>query len=68
MGEHKVKICQRCKADFICKVTTIELCQCSIVEIPDLARQYINENYQDCLCASCLKVIAATNYDTLKTT
>lgn len=49
------KSCPRCGAKFICRHNDdILKCQCATVQLTPEARQYISENYTDCLCANCL--------------
>lgn len=55
MSENGNKSCLRCHASFECRVDAIHLCQCSAVELDDKERNYINEQFDDCLCARCLK-------------
>ncbi|HEV8515926.1 MAG TPA: cysteine-rich CWC family protein [Cyclobacteriaceae bacterium] len=57
MIKHEQKFCQRCKASFECKVGSIALCQCSSIILDDNERDYIRENFNDCLCVKCMKEI-----------
>ncbi|HEX7756717.1 MAG TPA: cysteine-rich CWC family protein [Niabella sp.] len=59
MCKHEDKYCPCCKQPFECKVGSILLCQCSAVTLTDPERDFINEQYDDCLCASCLKALKA---------
>jgi hypothetical protein len=59
MAKHEEKYCPRCKTRFECKVGSIMLCQCSTVELTAAQREYINVNYTDCLCASCMLELRA---------
>ncbi|MBZ4189194.1 cysteine-rich CWC family protein [Niabella beijingensis] len=59
MCKHEDKYCPRCKQPFECKVGSILLCQCSTVSLNDEERDFINQQYEDCLCASCLKELRA---------
>lgn len=54
MPQHETKICPRCQTQFECKLGSINLCQCTTVELNDDDRSYIKEQYEDCLCAACL--------------
>ena len=49
------KTCPRCHAPFECRVGTIQLCQCSKVELNDKERSYIRQHFDDCLCARCMQ-------------
>lgn len=55
MCEHEKKFCPRCEACFECKVGSILLCQCMSVKLTEAERNYLQEKYEDCLCASCMK-------------
>ena len=57
MSAHEQKYCPRCHSLFECKVGSILLCQCSKVSLDDRTQAYLNKNYEDCLCASCMKEI-----------
>lgn len=63
MCNHEEKYCPRCNAIFECKVGTIALCQCATVELNNKERNYIQQNYEDCLCASCMKEAKAEYYN-----
>lgn len=39
---------------FECKVGTILICQCSIIELNEEEREYIRDQFSDCLCARCM--------------
>ena len=53
--KHETKNCPRCKTEFECKSGSILLCQCQTIVISDEQMDYINAQYDDCLCLSCLK-------------
>ncbi|MDH5360346.1 MAG: cysteine-rich CWC family protein [Gammaproteobacteria bacterium] len=53
--KHESKQCPRCQAEFECKVGNIQLCQCSGVTLSDDEMAYLQEQYDDCLCARCLR-------------
>lgn len=55
MIKHEIKYCPRCNTPFECKVGSILLCQCSTVSLHPEERDYIQEKFDDCLCANCLK-------------
>lgn len=57
MSLHESKYCPRCHSTFECKSGSILLCQCSRVILNEREQTYLNQNYDDCLCASCLKEI-----------
>lgn len=65
MAHHEEKYCQRCNAQFECKVGSITLCQCNEVEINKEEWEYINLKYSDCLCAQCLRLLKS-EYQNLK--
>ncbi len=55
MCEHKRKYCLRCGIHFECKLGSILLCQCNLVTLTESERNYLQEKYDDCLCANCIK-------------
>ena len=55
MPQHEKKQCPRCKGGFECKSGSILLCQCSKIDMSVEQIEYCNEQYDDCLCLSCLK-------------
>ncbi|WP_091102061.1 cysteine-rich CWC family protein [Paenimyroides marinum] len=59
MAQHEEKYCPRCKTVFECKVGSILLCQCSEVKLNSEERDFINEQFDDCLCANCMKELKA---------
>ncbi|MCF3110485.1 cysteine-rich CWC family protein [Niabella sp. CC-SYL272] len=59
MCQHEDKYCPRCKQPFECKVGSILLCQCSTVSLNNEERDFIFKQYEDCLCAECLKALKA---------
>ena len=54
MAQHETKNCQRCDANFECKVGNITQCQCYGFSFNDKEKDYIYNNYNDCLCRKCL--------------
>jgi hypothetical protein len=57
MIKHEEKFCPRCNTRFECKVGSIDLCQCSAVQLNDAERNYIADKFHDCLCARCIEQI-----------
>ncbi|MDH5191326.1 MAG: cysteine-rich CWC family protein [Gammaproteobacteria bacterium] len=55
MPAHEQKQCQRCNRTFECKSGSILLCQCQTVMLSPDALSYIGGQFQDCLCAKCLR-------------
>ena len=54
-----IHIC--CGATFDCMHNDILSCHCATVRLDALQRTYLMENYSDCLCHDCLKVLSARN-------
>ncbi len=54
MCKHEDKYCPRCNRLFECKAGNISQCQCNDVHLSVAAKKLIEEQYNDCLCASCL--------------
>jgi len=62
MAHHEHKACPRCGAPFECKVGSILQCQCSGLTFTDEEKDYIAQNYRDCLCRACLLQIKHENH------
>ncbi len=50
------KICPKCGIEFVCEHNI--KCWCLTYNIPEDKRNYLRENFNDCLCESCLKEFA----------
>ncbi|SFU45905.1 Cysteine-rich CWC [Pustulibacterium marinum] len=57
MPHHEEKYCPRCQESFECKVGSINLCQCTTVTLNEEERNYMREQYTDCLCAACMAAV-----------
>jgi hypothetical protein len=57
ISKHETKLCPRCNASFVCKSGSILLCQCQTVVLSAEQLEYINFQYDDCLCAKCLLAV-----------
>jgi len=57
MCQHETKQCGRCHTPFECKVGNILECQCYGVSLTEEQKDYIDNNYNDCLCRSCLDAL-----------
>lgn len=57
MNTHELKYCPRCYSTFECKVGNILLCQCNKVNLNEREKEYLSNNYNDCLCSSCIEEI-----------
>lgn len=55
MEKHEEKYCPRCTIRFECKVGSILLCQCNSIDLTEGERNFLQEKYDDCLCANCMK-------------
>ncbi|WP_353120926.1 cysteine-rich CWC family protein [Dysgonomonas capnocytophagoides] len=49
------KICPRCSASFACREDRTDLCHCTRIYLFSGVRDYIIDNYENCLCPKCLK-------------
>lgn len=49
------KKCPRCSSNFKCREDRTELCHCTRIHLFSGVRDYIKDNYQNCLCPQCLK-------------
>ena len=54
------KICTRCSTSFGCRQDRVELCKCSHTSLTPGTKDYIKDNYDDCLCPNCLKEISSS--------
>lgn len=57
MCKHEEKQCPRCTIVFECKRGSILQCQCSCIQLPEAVAAYIENEYNDCLCLTCLRQI-----------
>lgn len=55
MNKHETRSCPNCNRVFECKSNKIQNCQCETVQLTQPQRDYIATQYDDCLCANCLK-------------
>ena len=53
------KICPRCSDSFVCREDRTDLCSCTRIYLLSGVRDYVKENYDECLCPSCLKETSA---------
>jgi len=54
MPKHEIISCERCSARIECKANSYIQCQCSRVTLNLNEVQYVSENFDGCLCATCL--------------
>ena len=66
MCGEEYKSCPRYHAPFMCNAGSISRCQCSTVELDRQERNYIQEHYEDCLCARCLVALKAEYNNTVR--
>lgn len=62
MPAHEKKRCPVCQSEFECKLGSILQCQCQDVYLTPEHLEFITSQYDDCLCASCLRKLRA-QYD-----
>ena len=56
----KVFPCPRCGRTFLCRGDEdVAHCQCAAVDLSTEDRAYIADRFEGCLCADCLRVLAA---------
>ncbi|WP_367281447.1 cysteine-rich CWC family protein [Porifericola rhodea] len=58
MPKHEIKSCPLCGTSFECKPGNIGQCQCYGVVLDKESIRYVRENFESCLCRSCLQKIA----------
>ncbi|MFA8342930.1 MAG: cysteine-rich CWC family protein [Rhodothermaceae bacterium] len=63
MNEPLIKNCPNCNAEFECKVNDVENCQCYGVNLNEEQKEFIKENFGDCLCRKCLEDIKNNNFE-----
>jgi hypothetical protein len=51
------KICERCGTPFKCYHDDVLNCHCALIALDAQQREYIGQNYDDCLCHACLQEI-----------
>ncbi|TAE89482.1 MAG: hypothetical protein EAY81_02305 [Bacteroidetes bacterium] len=54
MSNGESKVCENCKSEFVCNPQNISHCGCSAIILSPAARQFIRQNYDDCVCPNCL--------------
>ncbi len=64
--KHEVIICERCQERIECKANNFTQCQCTRVVLNLNEVQYVSENYEGCLCASCLSELQQEYQKTLE--
>ncbi|RDH80662.1 MAG: hypothetical protein DIZ80_16660 [endosymbiont of Galathealinum brachiosum] len=55
--KHEQKTCPHCNTNFECKSGDIVNCQCESVMLKQEHRDYISSQYDDCLCAHCMRIM-----------
>lgn len=55
MAQHEIKQCPRCNKNFECKCGSINICQCTQVNLPGNLSEQLKLHFEDCLCISCLR-------------
>ncbi|MFN8284108.1 MAG: cysteine-rich CWC family protein [Chitinophagales bacterium] len=70
MSSNELKYCQRCNTAFQCKVGSIELCQCSKIILNETTQAYLQQNYKDCICITCMKelqeILMSNNWNKIR--
>ncbi len=54
-SKHETKHCPRCETLFTCRVGDVLQCQCMDVPLSAEEAAYLQEQYDDCLCAPCMR-------------
>ena len=54
-SKHEIISCERCGGKIECKANNYTQCQCSKVQLNLNEVQYISENYEGCMCTTCLE-------------
>ncbi len=51
--KYQPKICPRCGQSFICYCSVD--CWCFEISIPEKLNEYLENNYESCLCENCIR-------------
>lgn len=54
------KLCDRCSKEFVCREDRTDLCRCTHTYLVPGSRDYIKDNFDNCLCSACMKEISAS--------
>jgi hypothetical protein len=54
MSNHELHYCPSCQNSFECRVGNITQCQCFDIELTELQKEWVQNQFDDCLCAACL--------------
>ncbi len=54
MPEHAESECPRCGEEFVCKLGSYFLCDCSDIQLSREQAAYLSEYWEECLCCKCL--------------
>lgn len=54
MSQNEKKRCPRCNEVFECKAVSIEHCACTTIVLDENERNYMMEQFEDCLCVTCM--------------
>ena len=58
MAERQEKKCARCGGLLQCNAGSIEQCDCSSILLSNETTEWIQQEYNDCLCLDCLKEVS----------
>ncbi len=50
----KIKICPRCKKEFVCQSDDIAACACSTIRLLNETKSFLAQTFYGCLCNECL--------------
>lgn len=56
-SKHDQVVCPRCGIVYECKMGSINLCQCTAVQLTEEQRYYVGSRFGDCLCVNCLAAL-----------
>ncbi|MBB1489545.1 cysteine-rich CWC family protein [Oceanospirillum sediminis] len=57
MPEHEQTECPRCGVQFVCKLGSYFICDCSDIPLSREQSAYLSEHWDECLCCQCLSEI-----------
>ena len=61
--KHEPLACPRCKDLFVCNPYNIANCNCSKVELSHEETEFINKQFNDCVCNKCLLELKSVGID-----
>jgi hypothetical protein len=58
MSAQVLQLCPSCKEKFECRKDNIQLCQCAGIVLTAQQKEWVQAQFDNCLCATCLTKIS----------